>query len=234
MGLTKKMFGAEDAPTARNTVRATPAAAQPGDPVTATGHPGEVMEADHRLFEAALATLESAGFIPRHEPSLADVAQKGNSVLLRWLRARPLTVLLSLRDVDDEQFFDHVWVDPVEYTRLSAGELVELVHDVAAATGREDELGGVRVIFDPGTECSGSLSYRIGQDVADVSFDMDPEFGDENAEARIARDLAPGGTVPHLLFDRASARCTVVWAPADHESFFDALDAENQTVVEEF
>ena len=194
---------------------------------------GDAVEADYRLFEAALATLESAGFVPRHEPSLADVTQKGNSVLLRWLRARPLTVLLSLRDVDDEQFFDHVWVDPVEYTRLSAGELVELVRDVAAATGRKDELGGVRVIFDPGSACSGSLSYRLGQDVVDVSFDMDPDFGDEAAEAQIVRALAPEGTVPHLLFDRASARCTVVWAPVDNGSFFDALDAENQTAVEE-
>lgn len=221
MGSMKKIIG--DAP----------AAPAPAVAVTGTPTPAPV-EADYRLFEAALATIESAGLLPRHRPSLEDVVGKGNSLLLRWMRARPMTVLLSLRDVDDEQFFDHVWVDPVESTRLSAADLVELVRDLAVATGREDELGGVRVMFEPGTTTSGSLSYRLGLDVFDVSFAFDPDFGDEEAEAQIVDDFAPEGTVPHLLFDRASARRTVVWAPADNESFFRTIDAENQVTVEGF
>lgn len=189
-------------------------------------------EEDHRLFQAALATVEAAGFIPRRQPTLADVMKSDSTLLLHWLRARPMTVLLSLRDADDEQFFSNVWVDPVERTRLSATDLVELIHDVAAATGRSGELGRINVIFDPGTESSGSLSFRLGLDVVDVSFDFDPDFGDDRAQDRILEALAPAGTVPHLIHDGASARCLVVWAPADNTPFVDALDAENQTDAE--
>ena len=185
-------------------------------------------EKDHRLLAAAAVTLESAGFVPRQEPSLAHVLRRDEFLQLERLRARPLTTLLALRDLDDEPIYEGIWVDPRENTRTQATDLVDLVRDIAIATGQEEELGEITLMYDPGSQTSGSLRFRVGEyDVHDVSFDLDPDFGDESAETQIMHDLAPGGTVAHLLFEQPTARCTAVWAASSQEGFFAALDAEN-------
>ena len=52
-----------------------------------------------------------------------------------------------------------------------------------------------------------------GDRVNDVAFDLDTDFGDEDAEMQIATDVSPEGYEPHVLFAGDTARPVVLWAP---------------------
>lgn len=167
---------------------------------------------DARLLTESLATLTDAGFPPRREVTFEDVVADSACGMSRF-RRYPLVSLLGLRDLDEEQLFERVYYDHSAVQRTTPEEILELVPAYARAAGTADQVGDVNLMLDPGSTTSGSFRFTNGDRVNDVAFDLDTDFGDEDAEMQIATDVSPEGYEPHVLFAGDTARPVVLWAP---------------------
>lgn len=187
----------------------------------------EPTDADLSLFEITLAALEQAGFVPRRPLTFTDLLQNNTNTVLHRFRSRPLTTLLTVRDLDENLLYPNVYVDRTLTTRVSVDELHAVVEDMAQATGISDEVDNIILMLDKDSASSGSFRFTYHTHVRDVSFDLDPDVGDQQAEYDIATAMAPKGTQAHWLFDGVTAQAVVVWAPAGDRTIVDALLAEN-------
>lgn len=167
---------------------------------------------DARLLAESLATLTEAGFPPRREVTFDDVVADSDCGMSRF-RRYPLVSLLGLRDLDEEQLFERVYYDHSAVQRTTPEEIVELVPAYARAAGTAEQVGDVNLMLDPGSTTSGSFRFTNGDRVNDVTFELDADFGDEDAEMQIALDVSPEGYAPHVLFAGDTARPVVLWAP---------------------
>lgn len=167
---------------------------------------------DTQLLTESLATLRAAGFSPRREVSFEDVAADSACGMSRF-RRYPLMSLLGLRDLDEEQLFERVHYDQAAVQRTTPEDLLELVSAYARAAGTAEQIGHVNLMLDPGSTTSGSFRFTNGDRVNDVTFDLDADFGDEEAQMQIAADVSPEGYEPHVLFAGDTARPVVLWAP---------------------
>lgn len=167
---------------------------------------------DTQLLTESLATLTDAGFPPRRDVTFDDVAADSACGMSRF-RRYPLVSLLGLRDLDEKQIFERVHYDHSAAQRTTPEEILELIPAYARAAGTAEQVGDVNLMLDPGSTTSGSFRFTNGDRVNDVAFELDTDFGDEDAEMQVATDVSPEGYEPHILFAGDTARPVVLWAP---------------------
>ncbi|AWB81498.1 hypothetical protein C3B44_03295 [Corynebacterium yudongzhengii] len=179
---------------------------------------------DERVLANAVATLATAGITPRRELTLDDVST-GCSSGLSGFHARPLTSTMKLVDADGEFLFRHVHFDVEDRARTSGRGLADYAIELGEAAGSPVR---VRVVPDPGSSARGSIRVDNGNRVRDVSFDLDADFGDQQAEdALTCAVAAPGRRAYPILTDAQGERLTAWVTRSTPEAFFTALHGEN-------
>lgn len=200
MGFWDKIFGTPTQSTA--TADPAPSASQVPEPA-----PGPQDAADK--LAGTLTTLRDAGFIPARDITLADLKDCQPSDLGPFYR-RPLTSVLRLLDRDGQPLFGRVHVDCEPGTRLTPSDLRNYAQDLAAAAGTGSD-SRVVVVPDPGNPAAGSLAIFTGNSVRDVSFTLDPDFGDPAAEAQLPAAVSPDTFEACTFFSSSDHERMVVW-----------------------
>lgn len=209
-----------------------PVAAEPVEPeervqpVLATPPEREGTAEDQRLLDSTVSILQEAGITPNREVTVEDVADC-QPAGLNAFRARPLTTVIQLVDSDGQPLLSPVYRDLSESTRTTPEELKIYVQELAEAVGTAESLS-VTIVPDPGSTRRGSIAVNTGPAVRDVPYDLDPDFGDEAAEAALSYAVAPETVITHPVVTDVQGERLTVWASKrSQKGFFAALDAEN-------
>lgn len=199
----------------KSTAPAQPATSAPAEKMALTAETVDLTpdHGDANLLAESLATLSRAGFTPRREITFPDVVADSSCGMGRF-RRHPLVSLLGLRDLNEEQLFKRVHYDLSAAQHTTPAELIDLVRSYARAAGTTDQVGDFNLMLDPGSATCGSFRFTNGDRVNDISFQLDPDFGDEEAEMQVALDVSPEGYRPHTFFAGDTAHPLILWAPA--------------------
>lgn len=205
MGLWKQIFRHDD------TSYPTPHPGAGGSPAR-TRRPPTPAPSDRELLQECLRMLAGYDFLPRREITRDDLLNVPVTGVVEF-RRRPLTTLLMLRGRSGELLFPHVFVDDDEWVRNSVLEMKHFIREVAARAGTAEQLGRIHFMTDPGSDNTGSLRYTLRMEVRDLSFRIDPYFGDRELEAAIIEAVAPTGhRVVDLLMGLGQQPVTL-WLP---------------------
>ncbi|WIM67040.1 hypothetical protein QP027_07855 [Corynebacterium breve] len=237
MNFWKRLFGSEETEdnaaeqTVENSAQA-PAQAEAPAPTRFAGvttPSNELADAGERLISACLTTLERVDIEPKPAVELADIE---DAVLddLDMFRRRPLTTMMALRDPSEELIFSHVYVDDNDKVRATPEDLVEYLDEVATAAGSDVYIIDLVVFPDPDTPNHGSLRFRKGEwDVHDISYELDPDFGDVEAEAKFASAVSCPGRTAYTFEAAYHTHPVTVWVneqEAYATNFRAAVEAE--------
>lgn len=190
-------------------------------------------DADMELLDQCLSNLASYQLFPRREISLDDLHSLPVDGVAQF-RRRPLTTLVTCVDEAGTPLFERVFIDAEESSRTTVEHLHALISDAATSAGTIDELRDTIVMLDPASEASGSLRLTIGQEVRDLVFDLDPDFGDAQAEAEILEGVSPVGFDAYTLLARVGMKHVTLWLPVDTDDvLIDELEVENAASIDE-
>ena len=212
-------------PTPATQAEQASAPAEAGSVPKAAPQPQDSPE-DVQLLESTMGILAEAGITPAREVTVADVADCQPAGLTAF-RTRPLTTVLQLVDSDGQPLLSPLHRDVTDRIRTTPEELCEFTAELAEAAGTGQQLD-IRVVPDPGSTRKGSMAVRTGWAVRDVVYDLDPDFGDENAEADLSYAVAPETLITHPVVTDVQGERLTVWASKRApQNFFTVLDAEN-------
>lgn len=177
-----------------------------------------------RQIDAVVSTLSRAGLTPKRELTSEDFAAPARA---GTFDTRPLTSAPLLLDRDDQPLFSGVYLIDDSRPLTTPEGLQAFAEDLAAAAGTAQGLRVV-IVADPGSGTRGSLSVHTGRSVRDVSFDLDPEAGDEFAEAQLPAAVSPETRIAHTLTAGPGGERVVVWVSRRGPvRVRQALEAEN-------
>lgn len=198
---------------------------------TAAAVAGSGDGSDQALLDDGLRTLADYDLHPRREVTVEDL-EADQLEGVDGFRRRPLTTLLTLVDEIGSPVFDRVFIDAEEFSRLEIGDLEEFIADAATGAGTTDVVRDVIVMTDPGSTTTGSLRLTVGDRVRDLSFDLDPDFGDDLAESDILEAVSPEGYDAYTLLAGTGMKQITVWLPRNSDDqLIEALQDENETDV---
>lgn len=195
---------------------------------TAGAAAGARVGSDQALLYDGLNTLADYEFHPRREVTVEDL-ETNQLEGIDGFRRRPLTTLLTLVDEVGSPVFNRVFIDAEEFSRIEVADLEEFIADAATGAGTADQIRDVIIMADPGSTTTGSLRLTVDNNVRDLSFDLDPDFGDDLAESDILEAVSPEGFDAYTLLAGTGMKQITVWVPRNSDDrLIEALQDENQ------